>query len=221
ISLGGASERVPRTIIELCRTKEATAFLDGDRGGDLILKRLLEVAEIDFVARAPQGREVEELTAKEIMKALTGKVPAPQALQQEKPQTGHQQAYAQQAEEEQPQQQSPQTQSQPQQQTQQRPRPPVPEKLAGYVRTLGGTLEAVVLDSEFAEVARMPVKELADRLQSVDQGRPYALVFDGVISQRILDMSSEKGIRYVIGSRLGNVVRKPSETVVVTFDEVV
>ncbi|MEM0119993.1 MAG: DNA primase DnaG [Thermoprotei archaeon] len=221
ISLGGASERVPRTIIELCRTKEATAFLDGDRGGDLILKRLLEVAEIDFVARAPQGREVEELTAKEIMKALTGKVPAPQALQQERPQTGHQQAYAQQAEEEQPQQQSPQTQSQPQQQTQQRPRPPVPEKLAGYVRTLGGTLEAVVLDSEFAEVARMPVKELADRLQSVDQGRPYALVFDGVISQRILDMSSEKGIRYVIGSRLGNVVRKPSETVVVTFDEVV
>lgn len=97
----------------------------------------------------------------------------------------------------------------------------MPEKLAAYVKSLGGTLEAVVLDSEFGEVARMPVKELADRLQSVDQGRPYALVFDGVISQRILDMSSEKGIRYVIGSRMGNVVRKPSDTVVVTFDEVV
>src|SRR5579875_2647487 len=222
ISLGGASERVPRTIIELCRTKEATVFLDGDRGGDLILKRLLEVAEIDFVARAPQGREVEELTGKEVMKALTGKVPVSQVLQQERPQGGHQQppqqqSYSQQLQlqEEQPPHQAPQ----PQPQT--RPRPPVPEKLATYVKSLGGTLEAVVLDSEFGEVARMPVKELADRLQSVDQGRPYALVFDGVISQRILDMSSEKGIRYVIGSRMGNVVRKPSDTVVVTFDEVV
>jgi DNA primase len=223
ISLGGASERVPRTIIELCRTKEATVFLDGDRGGDLILKRLLEVAEIDFVARAPQGREVEELTGKEVMKALTSKVPVSQVLQQERPQVGHQhppqqQSYSQQqVQEEQPPHQAPQ----PQPQLQARPRPPVPEKLAAYVKSLGGTLEAVVLDSEFGEVARMPVKELADRLQSVDQGRPYALVFDGVISQRILDMSSEKGIRYVIGSRMGNVVRKPSDTVVVTFDEVV
>ncbi len=197
--------------------------MDGDRGGDLILKRLLEVAEIDFVARAPQGREVEELTGKEVMKALTSKVPVSQVLQQERPQVGHQQppqqqSYSQQqVQEEQPPHQAPQ----PQPQLQARPRPPVPEKLAAYVKSLGGTLEAVVLDSEFGEVARMPVKELADRLQSVDQGRPYALVFDGVISQRILDMSSEKGIRYVIGSRMGNVVRKPSDTVVVTFDEVV
>lgn len=207
ISLGGAAERVPKTVIELCRTKEATAFLDGDRGGDLILKRLLEVAEIDFVARAPQGKEVEELTAKEIMKALTSKVPVSQ-LQQERHQPQHQQP--QQVQEEQP--------AQPQ-----RPKPqmPVPEKVAGYVRSLGGTLEAVVLDADFNEVARIPVKELADRLQTIDQGRPYALVFDGVISQRILDMAGEKGIRYVVGSRLGNIVRKPAETVVLTFDEVV
>jgi DNA primase len=220
ISLGGASERVPRTIIELCRTKEATVFLDGDRGGDLILKRLLEVAEIDFVARAPQGREVEELTGKEVMKALTGKVPVSQVLQQERPQPAHQQAAqqgysqqqaAQQAQEDQP----------VHQQAQARPRPPVPDRLADYVRSLGGTLEAVVVDSEFNEVARMPVKELADRLPTVDEGRTYALVFDGVVSQRVLDIASEKGIRYVVGSRLGNVVRKPGDTVIVTFDEVV
>lgn len=212
ISLGGAAERVPKTIIELCRTKEATVFLDGDRGGDLILKRLLEVADIDFVARAPQGREVEELTAKEIMKALTSRVPVSE-LQHERAQPTHQQA--QQAS--QPQQEEAHTQAA------QRPRPPtpVPEKLAGYVKSLGGTLEAVVLDADFNEVARMPVKELADRLQSIDQGRPYALVFDGVVSQRILDMAGEKGIRYVVGSRVGNIVRRPAETVVLTFDEVV
>lgn len=210
ISLGGASERVPKTIIDLCRTKEATVFLDGDRGGDLILKRLLEVADIDFVARAPQGREVEELTGKEIMKALMGRVPVSQVLQQERSQSSHQQVPG------------PQTQQQQEEvhQIQQRPRPPIPEKIGGYVKSLGGTLEAVVLDPEFNELAKMPVKELADRLQTLDQGRPYAVVFDGVISQRILDIAGEKGIRYVVGSRLGNIVRKSAETVVVTFDEI-
>jgi len=55
---------IPKTIIELCNEKVATAFVDGDRGGELILRELLQVADIDFVARAPPTREVEELTYK-------------------------------------------------------------------------------------------------------------------------------------------------------------
>jgi len=79
--------KVPKTIIELSKKKTATAFLDGDRGGDLILKELLKVAEIDYVARAPEGKEVEELTKKEIIKALRNKVSVEQILQdvKEKP----------------------------------------------------------------------------------------------------------------------------------------
>jgi len=61
--------RIPRTIIELCEKKTATAFFDGDRGGDLILRELLQVAEIDFVAYAPRGKSVEDLSRKEIVKA--------------------------------------------------------------------------------------------------------------------------------------------------------
>lgn len=53
IALEGA--KVPETIKKLCREKEATAFLDGDRGGDLILKELLQVTNIKYVARAPRG----------------------------------------------------------------------------------------------------------------------------------------------------------------------
>src|SRR5213083_2412847 len=61
-----------KNVIALNGTKdrEVTAFLDGDRAGDLILKELTQVAEIDYVARAPFGKEVEELTPKEVMKAL-------------------------------------------------------------------------------------------------------------------------------------------------------
>ncbi len=66
---------VPRVIIDLCAQKTATTLLDGDRGGELILRELLQVAEIDFVAYSPRGKSVEEMSRKEIVKALRNKVP--------------------------------------------------------------------------------------------------------------------------------------------------
>ncbi len=77
LAVGGASA-IPQTIVNLCREKEVTVFLDGDRGGDLILRNLLSVADIDYVARAPDGKEVEDLTRKEIIKAIRTKVPLDQ-----------------------------------------------------------------------------------------------------------------------------------------------
>ncbi len=72
IALNGTS--VPETVIELSRRKVVTAFVDGDRGGDLILKELAEVADIDYVTKAPDGKEVEEITKKEIHKAIRSRV---------------------------------------------------------------------------------------------------------------------------------------------------
>ncbi len=77
VAIGGTS--VPQAFAEIFREKEVTAFLDGDRGGDIILKELTQLGEIDFVARAPEGKEVEELTKKEIFKALRDKIPSGQA----------------------------------------------------------------------------------------------------------------------------------------------
>src|SRR5437867_12965300 len=77
VALNGT--KVPDTIIKLTKDKEVTAFLDGDRAGDLILKELQQVADIDYVARAPYGREVEELTPKEVLRLLRERVPINQA----------------------------------------------------------------------------------------------------------------------------------------------
>ena len=76
IAINGTS--VPKIIIELSKQKTVTAFVDGDRGGDLIIKELMAVAEIDFIVKAPEGKEVEELAGKEIHKALRGKIAADQ-----------------------------------------------------------------------------------------------------------------------------------------------
>ncbi len=80
IAVGGATGVIPKTIIELSKSKETTLFLDGDRGGDMILRGLLNVCDVDFVVRAPDGKEVEELTRKDIIKALRTKVPIEQVL---------------------------------------------------------------------------------------------------------------------------------------------
>ncbi len=73
VAVGGAN--VSPAIAKLCQEKEVTVFLDGDRGGDIIMAELARICEIDFVARAPTGKEVEELTRKEIIKCLRSKIP--------------------------------------------------------------------------------------------------------------------------------------------------
>jgi DNA primase len=78
VAVGGAAGTIPQTIINLAAAKEATLFVDGDRGGDIITRGIVNVAEIDFIARAPDGKEVEELTRKEIIKALRSRVPTEQ-----------------------------------------------------------------------------------------------------------------------------------------------
>jgi DNA primase len=77
IAINGTS--MPESIVDLCKKKIVTAFVDGDRGGDLIIKELTMVAEIDYVTRAPDGKEVEEITKKEIHKALRSRVSVDQA----------------------------------------------------------------------------------------------------------------------------------------------
>ncbi|MEM4462515.1 MAG: DNA primase DnaG, partial [Candidatus Bathyarchaeia archaeon] len=69
--------KIPESVAKLTKSKrEVTVLLDGDRAGDLILQELLQRdIKIDYVARAPSGREVEDLTPKEILEILERKVP--------------------------------------------------------------------------------------------------------------------------------------------------
>jgi len=163
--------KVPETIKKLCERKEATAFLDGDHMGDILLKDLLSVARIKYVARAPRGKEVEELTPKEVLEALSKRVPAEEVRRELF---------------------GPELK---------------PEEFSGLAGELEGTLEAVLLDEKFQEVARIPVQDLAKKLEEMEG--VYAIIFDGVITPRILDIARTRGIRYVVGARLMGKVRPP------------
>src|SRR3989338_9032746 len=77
IAMNGTS--IPATIVNLCQKKVVTLFVDGDRGGNLIIKELASLADVDYVTKAPDGKEVEEITKKEIHKALRSRISGEQA----------------------------------------------------------------------------------------------------------------------------------------------
>ncbi|WP_435183105.1 DNA primase DnaG [Halobellus sp. EA9] len=66
---------VPEAVAELTQERTTTAFFDGDRGGELILRELSQVGDVDYVAFAPAGRSVEDLKRHEVFAALRDKVP--------------------------------------------------------------------------------------------------------------------------------------------------
>ena len=66
---------VPEAVADLTADRTVTAFLDGDRGGELILRELAQVGEVDYVAFAPPGESVEDLDRDAVFEALRGKVP--------------------------------------------------------------------------------------------------------------------------------------------------
>ena len=182
IAVEGA--KIPQSIIKLCKEREATAFLDGDRGGDLILKELQQVTKIRYVARAPRGKEVEDLTFKEIEKALKNKVSLETVKVKKK----------------------------------ERRKKIVPRQIADTAKELGGTLEAVLLDKEMKQVARLPVREIAEKLQQM-KGID-TVVFDGVITQRLVDIAAERNINYLVAARVSTAMKQPLKVKLMTFEEI-
>ncbi|MBS7616052.1 DNA primase [Candidatus Bathyarchaeota archaeon] len=181
IALEGA--KVPETIKKLCKEKEATAFLDGDRGGDLILKELLQVTNIKYVARAPRGKEVEELNCKEIFEALEAKVSVEELFKPKK----------------------------------EKRKLEFPKEIVNIAKELNGTLEAVLLNEKLEPIERLPVNQLAEKLQQTSG--VDTVIFDGIITQRIVDIASEKNIKSIVASRVSEAVKPPLNVQLVTFSE--
>ena len=75
----------------------------------------------------------------------------------------------------------------------------VPEPVAAAAKALVGTLEAVLLTDKFELVERLPVSQLAEKLQQMTG--VDTVVFDGIITQRIVDIAGEKNIRRIVASQ--------------------
>jgi len=169
VALEGA--KIPDSIKKLTREKEAIALLDGDRGGDLILKELMQVATVKYVGRAPRGKEIEECNCKEISKALAEKVPINKPKKPKK--------IVKKIE--------------------------IPGEIIKVSKELEGTLEAVLLNAKLVQIERLPVSKLAEKLQQTKDVK--CIVFDGIITQRIVDIAAKKNISRIVASRISEAVK--------------
>ncbi len=293
IAIGGATSNVPKTIIALANEKEVTVFVDGDRGGDMVIRSLLNVLEIDFVTKAPDGKEVEELARKEVIKALRTKVPIEQYLGSEKgraqAQRGgnndrHYERSAPQHQQERREERMPsQYQSAPrpaapgpQEPRQPPPKPddgagsgmfedvvekpyikdlrntdespepaqlqtmePVPyqrqpqfvpgvqvkpvlesmllTQLANGLVELSGSLRRRIYSPDGSVIKEVPIRELLTTLQ--DSRGAYAIVLDGVITQRLVELALERGIKAIYGIRANPMPRRHPELILYTKEQ--
>ncbi|MBS3138998.1 DNA primase [Candidatus Woesearchaeota archaeon] len=205
VALNGTS--IPETITQLAAQKVITAFVDGDRGGDLIIRELMNVAEIDFVCKAPDGKEVEEITQKEIHKALRGRIAAEQvkldiqrAVQN---QNGKEQERRRQYQQPPPRKQFPPRPMRPmpvvvQQQSSQKKTLATDEKerLKSALDDLFGTRGAYLLDKTLNVLGKVPVTELKATIKSVND--VHAIVLDGTADQELLKSAEDAHVNYIV-----------------------
>ena len=194
IAVEGTS--VPKTIIKLSKEKTVTCFVDGDRGGELIFKELMQVGEVDYVARAPSGKEVEDLTKKETIKALRNKIPVEQAMTE---------LFEKQLKEE--------------SQKVVEPLKDDLEELKDFIEKLPGTLDAYLLDGSGSLKIKVSVRDLVDAISLTDDVK--TVVFDGVVTQRLVDIAIERGINRLVGIKIGNIVKKPVDLKILSFGDMV
>jgi DNA primase len=190
VALEGTS--VPDSIIELGKKKRVIAVLDGDRGGDLIEKELAQVVRVEKVIRAPAGKEVEDLTPIDVINMLRAEKvePLPSSRRER-------------------------SAEKPIPKATEEPEEPVVAKTRELYSSLNGTLEAVLLDQSLQEIGRFPISELVQKMEGTS-GAQY-LIFDGIVTQRLVESASKVGVKGIIGHRTGELNQVPDDVRIGTF----
>lgn len=223
IALDGT--RIPESIKELSKKKTVTVFVDGDRGGDLIIKGLIDAGvEVDFVAKASAGKEVEEITKKEVFKALRGKI----TLEQAKSEMGREENGTASVEFRKPEpRRFPEKRSYPERPYSEKPSyerpsysdraprsspakkasPAEMKKFKELLDDLVGTRGAYLLDSKLGTLGKIPSSELFSTIR--DMSNIYAVVLDGFIDRSLTSAAEKVGIQFIIATHSKV---KPSET---------
>jgi len=182
IAINGTS--VPQTVKELAKKKVITAFVDGDRGGDLIIRELLNVLELDYVVKAPDGKEVEEITKKEIFKALRSKV----AIEQVKMEIPKENTVV----------------TEENKRNNYEKRRPVQQKkeygpYKEMLDDLVGTRGAYIIDKDSNILGKVPVNELVPTLRNLTDG-VHAIIMDGIIDYDTVKAAERSNSKILIGS---------------------
>ncbi len=243
---------VPDAVADLTHERTVTAFLDDDRGGELILEELGQVGAVDYVAFAPGGQSVEDLSRSEVYDALERKAPYDAVAGMEHPReavaTDGSQTPAPSPSPASDDADEPETPAQPQGEVtngtggdtaddtaesatddssdadaevagddtddtagEADGAEAEPETLRGHVRAVieAGTGTVRLLADDSAILASGAASEAFELLESAE-GTPAAVVLDGTLSQRVLDVAAQRGVDQVVARELGEFTKRPT-----------
>jgi DNA primase len=223
---------VPDAITTLSRDRTTTALLDGDRGGKLLLRELRQVADVDYVAFVPEGESVENLDHGAVRDALREKTPVDSLPSPEEPvsetptpeagdipdhdvdhdagsggedagtdavgddaDTGTDtgagssedgSANDGDADED------------------------APETLAEHVIAVRDTGTIRLLDAGHDLLEERPMEDAFDVIEGAEPV-PTTVVLDGTLTQRLLDVASQRGVGQVIARGTGEFAKQPAD----------
>ena len=205
---------IPREVVGLSKERTVTAFVDGDRGGQMIIQELLQVAEIDFIARAPENTEVEYLTHKQIMKSLRDKVTAELFMEQNKwarPGSGNSKKPAKKNASKGPSKSS--SKPAPKAAAPKAAEPVAEAAVASpvFIQQLdqlqGSKNARLLMGEEMAD--EVSIGGLQEVLEKHKSNGVNTLVMDGIITQRLIELVSKAGIKTVVAEKKGPLPRDP------------
>ena len=172
-------------LIELAGSKKSvTAFLDGDRGGRLLLMEISGKLgkSLTHVAMAPQSREVEHLEGKVVTKCLNQKEAANKAVsritaelaKEDDASVGRGSAALE-----------------------------APEEVKGWADKMDGlkTNNAIIILEDGSATDPVGARKLEEALAEAEGAQ--GLVFAGKVNDRIFDLASGAGIGNVLGKTVG------------------
>jgi DNA primase len=263
-AVGVEGTNVPDAVAGLTEKRTVTAFLDGDRGGELILRELAQVGDVDYVVFAPENRSVEDLDHHEVMSALRDKTPYAEFEGADDLSTRGDPSAAADADG------SPRS-------TESTPTTAVPAgdgpsdtdsdsdsdsdsdpggatadgrpkrsngsvddtddagdtddasdaSDASDVSTLGEHVRAAIegetetarlLDDDFELSETVPVDKAFDAVSEAET-TPYAVVLDGMVTQRLLDVAAQRGVEHIVARSADEMVKTPVDVRVRTVDQ--
>jgi DNA primase len=209
---------VPNTVAELTKERTVTAFLDGDRGGDLILKELLQIGEIDYVTRAPRGQEVEYLNKDQVLYALKNKTSVDKISNHAnynhnqhhyhiKPKP-HNNYKNQNKNNNNNYKNNNHNNNKNNQQNQEPVKNTKTNTLQDILKQIEGTNKGQLLDKQQNKIKEVKVENIYNEIKD-SKTDINSIVFDGIISQRLIDLSKEKNIENIVAVQMGEIVKKP------------
>jgi DNA primase len=168
--------KLPEEIKELSKEKDIVLFVDGDRGGKLIVQNVADNANVKYVASAPDGKEVEELTGKEILMSLRKKLPLKEFFSAtrnvQKRETERKKETSDLDTEDK-------------------------KKLKEIARENEGSGKAILLDSSLREIKKISTKSLKSMLKRI-RNKPKAIIIDGIATNSIISSAEEAGCKAIV-----------------------